>query len=171
MGGNRSSRGIFQHLGGSLREVWGLNPKVVSLAWSTKTEKGIQITSGCEKQWGLCLQRRDSYRHREPLKRPTHKYSFSATYPGFWQREGGVVQRCVRRVRGSGERTEGTPARIPVLSYSPYCRSHLSQAEHSPPCGINLRGSNSFTCKNPSRTTLWRLSQATEKYTWNTFAL
>ena len=45
-------------------------------------------------------------------------------------------------VGGSGERTEGTAARIPVLSHSPYCKSCLSQAEHSSPSGISLRGSN-----------------------------
>ena len=31
----------------------------------------------------------------------------------------------------SGERTQGTATRIPVLSHPQYCRSHLSQADLS----------------------------------------
>ena len=50
-------------------------------------------------------------------------------------------------VGGSGKRTEFKESkiessRIPVLNHPPYCRSHFSQAEHSPPHSISLRGSN-----------------------------
>ena len=55
---------------------------------------------------------------------------------------------------GFVKRTEGTAARIPVMSHSPYGRSHLSQVEHSSPSGIGLRGSNSPTHRNYSAHTV-----------------
>ena len=74
-------------------------------------------------------------------------------------------------VGGSGERAEGSATRIPVFShpYPPYCRSHLSQTEHSSPSGISPRGNNSPNHRNPSSPTLWRLSWAAEKYSWRQF--
>ena len=70
---------------------------------------------------------------------------------------------------GSGERAEGTATRIPILSHFPYCRSHLSQAEHSPPSGIRLRGSNSPTHRNYSAPPC--LTPAAEEYSWMTLTL
>ena len=61
-------------------------------------QKGTQITSSCEKQKGFCLLGRDGQRCRKPLKGPTHKISFAATYAGLQQREGRVQQRHMRRV-------------------------------------------------------------------------
>ena len=48
------------------------------------------------------------------------------------------------------EKTEGSTTKTPMLSYSPCCRSHLSQAEHISPSGISLRESNSPTHRNYS---------------------
>ena len=141
MGSSWSSRGIFQWPEGSPWEVWGLNPKLGFPDWSTSTGKGIQIISSCEKQWDFCLPGRDSlFFKRKPLKkRPAHQNSGLQPFIlGSWGGSG---------VGGAGKRTEGTAVRIPVLNHSTYYRSHLSQAEHSPPSGISLKGSNSPACR------------------------
>ena len=59
----------------------GLNPKLASLAYSTRTGKGTQITYGCEKQQGFCPSERDSWRNRDPLKGPTQKNSICSHLP------------------------------------------------------------------------------------------
>ena len=130
-------------------EVWGLNPKLGSPAYSTRTRKGIQITSGCEKQWGFCLTPRNAERllkgqHRKFHLQPPTLYSGRGRVRwtrDTWGKSG---------VGGSGERTEGTDARIPVQSHFLYCRGHLSWVEHSSLNGISLRGSNSSSHKNYS---------------------
>ena len=49
-----------------------------------QSKKGTQITPSYEKWQNVYLPRRDRWRHREPLKGPTHKILFAATYPGIW---------------------------------------------------------------------------------------
>ena len=63
-----------------------------------KSQKGAQIKYNYEKQQGFCPPGRNSYRCREPVKVPTHKISFAATYPGLWQRKGRVEERHMRGV-------------------------------------------------------------------------
>ena len=99
-------------------------PSIQHQSWT-----GTQKTSSCEKQHTFCLPRRDGWGHTETLKGPTQKISFAASYHGVQVRE----ERGTRELGfgASRKRTEGTAARIPVLSHSSYFRSHLSQAEHS----------------------------------------
>ena len=40
-------------------KVWGVNPKPDSPAYNTRTRKGTQITSSCEKQLEFCLPGRE----------------------------------------------------------------------------------------------------------------
>lgn len=63
---------------------------------------------------------------------------------------------------GSGERCEGRSARIPALSHSPHCRSHISQAEQSSPGGISLKDNNSPAHRNHSCSASGYLSWAAE---------
>ena len=151
-GGSWSSWGMFQWPGiFHLRSV-GSKPQAELPSLEHHSWKGTQITSTCNKHRGFCLPGRDGWRFREPLTGSTHKISFVATYLGStrgrpeWTRDTWGESGAV----GSGNRIEGTATKIPVLSYCPYCRSHLSQAEHSPPSGISLRKSNSSACRNYS---------------------
>ena len=64
--------------------VWSKHqPGLPSLQHQTR--KGTQITSNCEKQQGVCLPKRDSWSHREPLKGPRHIISFAVPYLGLQQ--------------------------------------------------------------------------------------
>ena len=65
MGGSWSARGKFQQLGCSPWEVWNLNPRLRSPAYSTRVRK--------EPRQGFCLPERDGWRCREPPRGPTHK--------------------------------------------------------------------------------------------------
>ena len=103
-----------------------------------------QITSMYEKQQGFCLQGRDGWRHREPLKGPKHKISLLTLCASKGRAEWTRDIWGESEAGGSVERTEGTrtSTRIHVLSHSPYCKSHYSEAEHSSLKGISPRGIN-----------------------------
>ena len=153
MGCHLSPGGLFQQLGGFPWGSWGLNSKMGSPAYS--------IRPGKEPKWHMAVKSRGFLstrerwlRCREPLK-DQHKIQFANLNPFLM----GSLRGRAEWTRdawekfgagGSGERTEGMVARIPVLSHSPYCRSHLSQAENSPPCAMSLRRSNSLAYKNYS---------------------
>ena len=148
----RSARGILQQLGSSPWEVWGLNPKLASPAYSIRARKEprehpavkssrISVLKGeMDGDTESLLKGQHTKFHLQPLALDSGRGRAKWTRD-TWGESG---------VGGCGERTEGTTSRIPVLSHSPYCRSHLSQAEHSSPSGISLRGSNSPTHRNYS---------------------
>ena len=103
--------------------------------------KGTQITSSSEKQQGFCRLGHMVGDANSLLKGQHIKFHLQtltldcgrgrAEWTGDVWGESGVG--------GSGVKAEGIATRIPVLGHSPYCRSHLSQAEHSPQSGISLR--------------------------------
>ena len=80
-------RDISEALGFPLRSVES-KPQAGLPSYSTKTRKGAQLTSSCEKNQGFCPPGRDGWRQRRPLKGPMHKILFATTYFGPWQREG-----------------------------------------------------------------------------------
>ena len=150
MGGSWSSGVIFQQLGGCLWELWGLNPKLGSLFYSTRAGKDTrQYPSVKNSRVSLC--QRETAGDTEGLwKGQCRKFHLQPFTLGS----------CVGRpewtrnpwgdpgVGGFGERANETATSIPVLNHSPYCISHHSQAEHSSPSGISLRGSNSPVHRN-----------------------
>ena len=75
-------------------------------------------------------------------------------------------------VGGSGEKTEGTGSRIPVLSHSPSeeWRGYLSQAENFPQV-VSAWGEAITSPVGILGSTLWNLSPAAEEYSQNTFTL
>ena len=81
--------GYFSSWGFPLRSV-GSKPQAWLPSLQHQIWKETQITFSCEKQQGFYLPGRDSWRYREPLKGPTHKISFVATYPGLLQRDSRV---------------------------------------------------------------------------------
>ena len=50
--------------------------------------KSMQITSNGKKHQDCSLPETDGWRRNEPRQRPTHTFSFAATYPGIRQRWG-----------------------------------------------------------------------------------
>ena len=71
------------------------NPKLDSPAYSTGARDETQITSSCEKQQFLSAKEREGSRCREPLKGPTHKLPFAATYPGLQQAGLEPAEECL----------------------------------------------------------------------------
>ena len=81
-------------------EMWSLNPKLDSPAYSTRVRKGTQETSCCEKQWG-CVHQGEVARDTESLLNGQHtKFHLQLLNPGCQQREGKVKQGHVRRIWG-----------------------------------------------------------------------
>ena len=132
--GSWSARGIFQQPGlFPLRSV-GSKPQAGLPSLQHQSQKGTQKTPSYEKQQGFCQPGRETAGDSERLlKSQCTKFYLQPHTLGSsrgraeWTRD----TRGESGAGGSGERTEGTATRIPVLSHSPYCRSHLSQAEHS----------------------------------------
>ena len=137
--------------GGFPLRTMGSEPQAGLPSLQHQSQKGAQTTSSCEKQQGFCLPGRDGSSLGMPHKMSMHKTSFAVTYLRLQQREGRVDQRWLQEsgVGSCGERTEGTATRTPGLSHTLHCGS-ISQAEHSFPSGISLRGSHSPTCSNYS---------------------
>ena len=131
-------------------EVWGPNYKLASPDYITKTRKATQIPSSYEKQQHFCIPGKDGWRFREPLKANTQ--NFICSHLPWALAEGGQsgLETREESLGLVALRSIGITARIPVQSHSPYCRIHLSQAEHFPLSGISLRGSNSPTHRNYS---------------------
>ena len=55
-------------------------PKAGLLSLQQQSWKGTQVISSFEKQQGFYLPGRDGWRHREPIKVPTHTILFAAYY-------------------------------------------------------------------------------------------
>ena len=148
-GGSWSSGGIFQWPGVSPWEVWGLNSKLVSPAYSNGGGKGTQITAGFLSAWERLLETESLW------KGQCTKFCLQSSALGSARGMQSGLKMCEESLGWwlwglwPGERAEGTATRISVLSHSPYCGSHLFQAEHSP-SGISLRGSNSPAHRNYS---------------------
>ena len=73
--------------------------------------------------------------------------------------------RTTRRETGvgtSGEQSEGSATRIPVLSHSSYYRNHLFQAVDSNPSNISFWEAIVPPHSNPSHPTFWSLRPAKE---------
>ena len=125
-------------------------PQVHSPAYSTRTRKEprwYRAVKSNRVSFSQGLPGRASWKLSH-LKSQCTKFHFSASYldSGTERTEWTRDTWGKSGFGGSGEITEGTTPRVPVLSHSQYCRSHLSQAEHSSPKGISLRGSNSPAC-------------------------
>ena len=89
-----------------------------------------QITIRGKKRQGCSLRETESWRHKEPFKRPTHKFSFAATYSGLWQRRGqsGLETPKERLGKEAVGRELRVDASIPVLCHRPYSSSYPAQA-------------------------------------------
>ena len=131
--------------------MWGLNHKLGSPAYSTRTWKGTQKTPSCEKQQGFCLPGRDGCRDTEPLKRPNKKMFLQPLTPGYSRGGESRLETHEESVGlvALGRKLKEQPPGSLCWNHSPYCRGHLSQAEHSSPSSISLKGSNSTTHPPP----------------------
>ena len=63
----------------------GSKPQAMIPSLEHQNPKSTQMTNSSEK-WKGCRDR--LLEKQEPFKGPTHKFSFAATYPGLWKRQG-----------------------------------------------------------------------------------
>ena len=78
----------------------------------------------------------DDCRCKEFFKELTHKFSFAATYPGCWQRQGqsglGMPEEKLGIEALGGWENERVDSGIPILNHLSEGSSHHVQTDHSP---------------------------------------